>query len=68
MKNKKEIPELIQVFKEEFNGELSMLNVLVEYELLILEIGIAIDENSDNSILGSKIRVIMDNWKDKHNG
>jgi len=67
MENRKELPEMIQLFKEEFNGELGMLNTLVDFELLILEIGLAIDETPNDTILGGKIRVIMDKWmaKDK---
>jgi len=68
MKDRKELPEMIQLFKEEFDGELSMLNTLVNFELLILEIGQAIDETPNDTILGGKIRVIIDKWmanKDK---
>jgi hypothetical protein len=66
MKDRKELPEMIQLFKEEFDGELSMLNTLVDFEVLIMEIGIAIDETSDDAILGSKVRVIMDKWLNKN--
>ena len=66
MKDRKELPEMIQLFKEEFDGELSMLNTLVNFELLILEIGQAIDENPNDAILGGKVRVIMDNWMNKN--
>lgn len=66
MENRKELPEMIQLFKQEFDGELGMLNTLVDFEVLIMEIGIAIDETSDDGILGSKIRVIMDKWMNKH--
>ena len=65
MKDRKELPEMIQLFKEEFDGELSMLNTLVDFELLILEIGQAIDETPNDGILGGKVRVIMDNWMNK---
>ena len=70
MENRKELPEMIQLFKEEFNGELGMLNTLVDFELLILEIGLAIDETPNDTILGGKIRIIMDKWmaKDKEKG
>ena len=63
--NKKELPEMIQLFKEEFEGELSMLNTLVDFEVLILEIGIAIDETPNDTILGGKVRTIMDKWMKK---
>ena len=66
MKDRKELPEMIQLFKEEFDGELGMLNTLVDFEVLIMEIGIAIDETSDDASLGSKIRVIMDKWMNKN--
>ena len=66
MKNRKELPEMIQLFKEEFDGELGMLNTLVDFEVLIMEIGIAIDETSDDAILGAKVRDIMDKWMNKH--
>jgi hypothetical protein len=65
MKDRKELPEMIQLFKEEFDGELSMLNTLVDFELLILEIGQAIDETPNDTILGGKIRVIIDKWMNK---
>jgi len=65
MENRKELPEMMQLFKEEFDGELSMLNTLVDFELLILEIGQAIDETPNDTILGGKIRVIMGNWMNK---
>lgn len=64
--SKKELPEMIQLFKEEFEGELSMLNTLVHFEVLIMEIGIAIDETSDDAILGAKVRIIMDKWMNKN--
>ena len=63
--NKKELPEMIQLFKEEFEGELGMLNTLVDFEVLILEIGIAIDETPNDTILGGKVRGIMDKWMKK---
>jgi hypothetical protein len=66
MKDKKDLPEMLQLFKEEFDGELSMLNTLVNFELLILEIGQAIDETPNDLILGGKVRVIMNNWTDKN--
>lgn len=66
MKDRKELPEMIQLFKEEFDGELSMLNTLVDFELLILEIGQAIDENPNDAILGGKVRIIMGNWMTKN--
>ncbi len=66
MKDKKKLPEMIQLFKEEFDGELSMLNTLVDFEVLIMEIAIAIDENPNDSMLGSKIRQIMSGWNDKN--
>lgn len=65
MENKKDLPEMIQLFKEEFEGELSMLNTLVDFEVLILEIGIAIDETPNDTILGGKVRTIMDKWMKK---
>lgn len=64
--NKKELPEMIQLFKEEFEGELGMLNTLVDFEVLILEIGIAIDETPNDTILGAKVRIIMDKWMNKN--
>ena len=67
MTNKKNLPEMIQLFKEEFEGELSMLNTLVDFEVLIMEIGIAIDETPNDAILGGKVRVIMDKWINKKN-
>ena len=66
MKVRKELPEMIQLFKEEFDGELGMLNTLVDFEVLIMEIGIAIDETSDDASLGGKVRVIMDKWMNKN--
>ena len=66
MENKKDLPEMIQLFKEEFEGELSMLNTLAHFEVLIMEIGIAIDETSDDAILGAKVRIIMDKWMNKN--
>jgi hypothetical protein len=66
MKDKKDLPEMLELFKEEFDGELSMLNTLVNFELLILEIGQAIDETPNDTILGGKIRVIMNNWMNKN--
>jgi hypothetical protein len=65
MENKKELPEMMQLFKEEFEGELGMLNTLVDFEVLILEIGIAIDETPNDTILGGKVRSIMDKWMKK---
>lgn len=61
----KNLPEMFELFKEEFEGELSMLNTLVNFEILILEIGIAINDNSNDAILGAKIRIIMDKWMNK---
>ena len=62
MGDKKKLPEMIELFKEEFNGELSVMNSLIEYEVLIMEIEIMVNENPNDEILGSKIRIIMSNW------
>jgi hypothetical protein len=62
MKDRKKLPEMIELFKDEFEGELSMLNTLVEFEVLILQIQQAIIETPNDTNLGGKIRVIMNNW------
>lgn len=66
MENRKELPEMIQLFKEEFNDDLSVMNTLVEYEVLILQIGMVIDDNPNDAILGEKIRIMINNWRDKN--
>jgi hypothetical protein len=64
MENRKELPEMIQLFKDEFNEDLSTMNTLVRYEVLILGIEMAINDTPNDSILGSQIRKIMSDWND----
>jgi hypothetical protein len=53
---------MIELFKDEFNEDLSTMNTLIEYEILILNIKMAINDYSNDSMLGGQIRKIMSDW------
>ena len=65
MKDRKKLPEMIELFKTEFSEDLSTMNTLIEYEVLILSIEMAINDNPNDSILGGQIRQLMSDWNDK---
>lgn len=65
MENKKELPEMIELFKNEFSEDLSTMNSLIEYEVLILNIEMAINDNPNDLMLGGQIRKIMSDWNEK---
>lgn len=64
MKDRKKLPEMIELFKDEFNEDLSTMNTLVQYEVLILGIEMAINDTPNDSMLGGQIRQIMSDWND----
>jgi hypothetical protein len=65
MKDREKLPEMIELFKNEFNEDLSTMNTLIEYEVLILSIEMAINDNPNDSMLGGQIRQLMSNWEEK---
>ena len=65
MKDREKLPEMIELFKNEFNEDLSTMNTLIEYEVLILSIEMAINDNPNDSMLGGQIRQIMSDWEEK---
>ena len=66
MSDKRKLPEMIELFKNEFNEDLSTMNTLIEYEVLILSINMAINDNHNDFMLGSNIRQIMSSWNEKN--
>ena len=62
----KKLPELLETFKMEFLDEINNLNPLVNYEVLLLEIEQAVDETPNDSILGNKIRGLINQFKEKN--
>lgn len=62
----KKLPELLETFKMEFLDEINNLNPLVSYEVLLLEIEQAVDETPNDSILGNKIRALINQFKEKN--
>ena len=65
MSDRRKLPEMIELFKDEFNEDLSTMNALIEYEVLILSIEMAINDNPNDLMLGGEIRQIMSNWNGK---
>lgn len=59
------LPEMIELFKNEFSEDLSTMNSLIEYEVLILNIEMAINDNPNDLMLGGQIRKIMSDWNEK---
>lgn len=66
MAEEKKLPELLETFKMEFLDEINNLNPLVGYEVLLLEIEQAVDETPNDSILGNKIRALINQFKEKN--
>ena len=66
MSDKRKLPEMIELFKDEFNEDLSTMNAMIEYEVLILSINMAINDNHNDFMLGSNIRQIMSSWNEKN--
>lgn len=66
MSDKRKLPEMIELFKDEFNEDLSTMNAMIEYEVLILSINMAINDNHNDFMLGSNIRKIMSSWNEKN--
>jgi|TARA_R110000782_G_scaffold144871_3_gene237711 hypothetical protein len=67
MENKKDdLPKMLDIFKESFSDEMSPIGLMIDYEILILEIEMAITEYSNDVILGGKIRTIMSKWESKN--
>jgi hypothetical protein len=66
MSDRRKLPEMIELFKDEFNEDLSTMNAMIEYEVLILSINMAVNDNPNDLMLGGEIRKIMSSWNDKN--
>ena len=66
MSEKKNLPDMLNIFKDMFTEEQPTIDALINYEVLVLTIENAIDEISDNAILGEKIKEIMSDWSAKN--
>jgi len=66
MSDRRKLPEMIELFKDEFNQDLSTMNAMIEYEVLILSINMAVNDNPNDLMLGGEIRKIMSSWNDKN--
>jgi hypothetical protein len=42
------------------------MNAMIEYEVLILSINMAVNDNPNDLMLGGEIRQIMSNWNEKN--
>jgi len=56
------LSESFDEFKNLFGDEISEINAIVKYEVLILEIQQALDEISDNKLLRIKIKELLENF------
>jgi hypothetical protein len=68
MSERKNLPEMLNLFNTMFSEEKPTLDALINYEVLVLTIETALAETPNDSILGGKIRGIISDWKNKNQG
>ena len=66
MSNKKNLPDMLNIFKDMFTEQQPTMDALINYEVLVLTIEAAIAETSNHAILGEKIKEIMSDWTAKN--
>jgi hypothetical protein len=66
MSEKNNLPDMLNIFKDMFTEEQPTMDALINYEVLVLTIEAAIDETSNSTVLGEKIKQIMSDWTAKN--
>jgi hypothetical protein len=66
MSDNKNLPNMMNIFKDMFTEEQPTMDALINYEVLVLTIEAAIDDISDNAILGERVKKIMSDWSGKN--
>lgn len=62
MSDKNKMADWMEMFRKEFPDEASSMNILVEYEVLLLQIENLV-ENEPSESLGSKITDLINSFK-----